>query len=131
MTLPLVGIFKCFDCGILSYHRVTDLHQRIKPTGRNHFRIALYNHFRIAAGLFDSFSCDPDKRIFCCSCFCMPLEAQPGPPEGLFGVGVFGTQNADVTPEDPMGRHSQLAKGELYGLPARWGRVVFGKVEDG
>lgn len=61
----------------------------------------------------------------------MPLEAQPGPPEGLFGVGVFGTQNADVTPEDPMGRHSQLAKGELYGLPARWGRVVFGKVEDG
>ena len=54
-----------------------------------------------------------------------------GPPEGLFGVGVFGTQNADVTPEDPMGRHSQLAKGELYGLPARWGRVVFGKLRMG
>jgi len=25
-------------------------------------------------GLFDSFSCDPDKRIFCCSCFCMPIR---------------------------------------------------------
>ena len=23
-------------------------------------------------GLFDAFSCDPDKRIFCCSCFCLP-----------------------------------------------------------
>lgn len=25
-------------------------------------------------GLFDAFSCDPDKRIFCCSCFCLPIR---------------------------------------------------------
>eukprot|EP00913_Durusdinium_trenchii_P022876 g21478.t1 len=25
-------------------------------------------------GLFDGFSCDPDYRIFCCSCFCLPIR---------------------------------------------------------